>query len=253
MATTGTQAIDRAALLVDLVVSADEPLSFVELQEEADLAKSTTSRLLAALERTGLLERTESGGYVAGRLFWLYAARHDPWEEMVRLAWPTLQKLNDETKECVHLSVARGGQVVQVAQLEAHYVLGTRDWSQVDVPVHCSALGRVLLSWEAVPLPAGRLETPTAKSVPDRASLQRALATVRKRGYSVVVDELEDGFAAVAAPVRGANGEVVAAIGLSGPTQRFDGQLDELGRRLVQRGEQLSAQLRRRTRKEGAA
>src|SRR5688500_7981453 len=98
--TTGTQAVDRAALLVDTVVRADEPVSFVELQEETQLAKSTTSRLLAALERTGLLERTGEGAYVAGRLFWLYATRHDPWEEMVRLARPTLQRISDETREC---------------------------------------------------------------------------------------------------------------------------------------------------------
>ena len=89
-ATTGTQAVDRAALLVSTVVRADEPLTFAELQDECGLPKSTTSRMLAALERTELLERDHAGSYVAGPLFWLYATRHDPWEELVRLARPTL-------------------------------------------------------------------------------------------------------------------------------------------------------------------
>ena len=70
------------------VVRADEPLTFAELQAECGLPKSTTSRMLTALERTELLERNAAGSYVAGPLFWLYAARHDPWEELVRLARP---------------------------------------------------------------------------------------------------------------------------------------------------------------------
>ena len=52
----GTQAVDRAALLIDTVVRADEPLTFLEIAESSGLPRSTTSRLLSALERTGLLE-----------------------------------------------------------------------------------------------------------------------------------------------------------------------------------------------------
>lgn len=253
MSTSGTQAIDRAAQLVDLVVRADEPLAFVELQDETGLPKSTLSRLLSALERADLIERTETGAYVAGRLFWLYATRHDPWEEMARLARPTLQRLNDETKECVHLSVARGGHVVQVTQIDAQYILGMRDWSEIDVPPHCSALGKVLLASGALPTPSGRLETPTAATIADHAALNRELAAVGRRGYAITVDELEDGLAAVAAPIEGADGEVIGAVGISGPTQRLADQLDQLGRHLVERGEQLSTQLRRRTRTKGVA
>src|SRR5689334_2411550 len=92
-ASSGTQALDRAVQLASTVVQADEPLSFADLQEASGLAKSTTSRMLAALERGGLLERDDAGGYVAGRLFWLYAARHDPWEELVRIARPVMERV----------------------------------------------------------------------------------------------------------------------------------------------------------------
>ena len=105
-ASSGTQALDRAVQLASMVVQGDEPLSFADLQETSGLAKSTTSRILAALERGGLLERDDTGGYVAGRLFWLYAARHDPWEELVRLARPVMERVGSDTQETVHLSVA---------------------------------------------------------------------------------------------------------------------------------------------------
>jgi DNA-binding IclR family transcriptional regulator len=249
----GTQAIDRAALLVTTVVQADEPLSFVDLHDECGLPKSTTSRLLTALERTQLLERNDEGSYVAGPLFWLYATRHDPWDELVRLAQPTLQGVGADTGETVNLSVARGDRVVQVAQVDSTYLLGTRDWTEVDVPAHCSALGKVLLAYEVLDTPAGELEALTESTVTDPAALRRQLAQVLRRGYSSTVDELEIGLTGVAAPVRGVGGDVVAALGVSGPSTRLGDRSDEVGRLLIDRAEQLSGLLRRRTRNEGVA
>jgi DNA-binding IclR family transcriptional regulator len=250
---TGTQAVDRAAMLVATVVRADEPLSFAELQEESGLPKSTTSRLLTALERTELLERNDTGSYVAGPLFWLYAARHDPWEELVRLARPTLEKVGADTGETVHLSVTRGDRVVQVAQVDSTYLLGSRDWTALDVPAHCSALGKVLLAHGILDLPAGRLERLTPHTVADRDVLRRELDQVLRRGWASTVDELEIGLTGVAAPVRGSGGEVVAALGISGPSPRLEDRRDEVGRLLMNRAQQLSGLLRRKTRKEGVA
>ncbi len=152
---SGTRAVDRAADLVSTVVRADEPLTFADLQESSGLAKSTASRMLSALERSGLLERDGAGSYVAGSLFWLYAARHDPWDEMVRLARPTMEQIGQDTHETVHLSVTRGDRAVQVAQVDSQYFLGTRDWTEVEVPAHCSALGKVFYAWGALPIPHG--------------------------------------------------------------------------------------------------
>jgi DNA-binding IclR family transcriptional regulator len=240
---SGTQAVDRAAQLVSSVVAADEPLSFADLQEASGLAKSTTSRMLTALERSGLLERDGDGGYVAGRLFWSYAARHDPWEELVRLAGPAMELLGEETGESVHLSVTRGEQVVQVAQVDSRYLLGTRDWTEIDVPNHTSALGKVFYAWGTLPVPT-ELERLTDATVTDPARLRLECAQARKRGWAMTRDELEVGLSGVAAPVLGLHGDVVAALGISGPTQRLEARTDELGRSLSSHAEQLSGLLR---------
>jgi DNA-binding IclR family transcriptional regulator len=253
MAATGTQAVDRAALLVSTVVNATAPLSFADLQEACDLPKSTTSRMLTALERSQLLERTDDGGYVAGGLFWLYAARHDPGEDLVRLARSTLDAISEETHETVNLSIARGDHVVQVAQVDSQFLLGTRDWTQVDVPAHCSSLGKVFLAWEVVPLPDGPLEQPTASSLSDRDALRADFQRTRSRGWATTVDELEVGLAGVAVPVRGTRGQVVAALGVSGPTTRLEHRCDELGRLLRNHATELTSLLRGKTPQEGAA
>jgi DNA-binding IclR family transcriptional regulator len=250
---TGTQSVDRAALLVATVVRADEPLSFVELQAACGLPKSTTSRLLSALERTELLERNASGSYVAGPLFWLYSTRHDPWEELVRLARPTLEQVGHDTGETVNLSVIRGDRVIQVDQVDSTYLLGTRDWTQVDVPAHCSALGKVMLAHGVLDLGRGPLEQVTPSTITDPARLRADLAQVLSRGYASTTDELELGLTGIGVPVRGKDGDVIAALGVSGPNPRLEDRLDEIGRLLNDRADQLSGLLRRRTRKDGVA
>lgn len=243
-AATGTRALDRAADLVATVVHADAPMSFADLQDASGLAKSTTSRMLTALERSGLLERDADGSYVAGRLFWLYAARHDPWDELVRLARPVMELIGEATGETVHLSVTRGQRVVQVAQVDSTYLLGTRDWTEIDVPVHCSALGKVFLAWDVLDLPEGDLERSTPVTLTDHAALRSDGARSRQRGWALTHDELEIGLTGIAVPVFGHGHEVVAALGISGPTPRLEDRLDELGRHLLDHADALSALLR---------
>lgn len=242
----GTQAVDRAAALLDLVVRADDPPSFTALSDETGLARSTTSRLLAALERTDLIERHPNGGYVAGPLFALHAAIRDPWPQLARLARPTLETVGEGTGECVHLGIARGTSVVHIGQVESTFLLSARDWNQVDVPAHCSALGKVLYAHEVLPLPTGPLERRTDRTVTTREALSAEIFTIRHAGYALTQDELEIGLSAIAAPVRGKDG-VICAVGVSGPTARLRDRVGHIGRLLVQQSEALSDLLGRPT------
>jgi DNA-binding IclR family transcriptional regulator len=241
---SGTRAVDRAADLVSTVVRADEPLTFADLQESSGLAKSTASRMLSALERSGLLERDGAGSYVAGSLFWLYAARHDPWDEMVRLARPTMEQIGQDTHETVHLSVTRGDRAVQVAQVDSQYFLGTRDWTEVEVPAHCSALGKVFYAYKVMSLPDGELPLPARGRLLSRADLDADLAETVRRGWAMTWEELEEGLVAVAAPVRARDGGVVAAISVSGPTNRItESDVTRLGEQLAAETLAISRQL----------
>lgn len=252
-AASGTQAVDRAALLVSTVVRAAGPLAFADLAEECGLPKSTTSRLLTALERTELLERNDAGSYVAGPLFWRYATRHDPWEDLARLARPVLERIGEEIGETVNLGVPRGERVVHVAQVDARYLLGTRDWTLVEVPSHASALGKVLFAYGALPMPDGPLPRLTERTLGTTRALDVHAELIRGQGYATTIDELELGLSGVATPVRDPQGEVVAALGVSGPTTRLHDRLEEIGHWLAEQSDQLTALLRRRTTKEGVA
>jgi DNA-binding IclR family transcriptional regulator len=253
MSNAGAQAVDRAARLLTLVVEADDQISFTELVEDSGLARSTTSRLLAALEANHLLERDANGAYASGALFALYSARHDPWSQVARVADPILRDVGAQTGETVNLAIPRGETVVQIAQVDTTYMLGPRDWMQVSVPPHCSAIGKVLYAFECLSVPEGDLEQLTANSLASSAQLRRQITTIRRRGYATTCEELEIGLDAVAAPVRGLDGEVIAALGVSGPSARLGANPDEIGRLLIKHADALSLLLRRRTRKKGKA
>ncbi|MGH3360706.1 MAG: IclR family transcriptional regulator [Nocardioidaceae bacterium] len=245
----GTQSIDRAAEVLSMVVRAEEPVSYTEVVEESGLARSTVSRLLQALERNGLLERGKDGRFRGGALFATYASRFDRVESLVAAAEPSLERIGEETGETVNLGVPSGDTVVHAAQIDSTFVLGAANWVEVEVPPHCSALGKVMYAFDAIPMPRGKLEQKTSRTVTKRAELERELVEVRKLGYAVARGEFEEGLDAIAAPVHGPDGMVHAAIGVSGPSLRIREELPRFGELLVMETGLLAKVLARRVRK----
>jgi DNA-binding IclR family transcriptional regulator len=218
---TGTQAVDRAARLLTEVVHSPGSVTFTELAAATGLAKSTTSRLLLALERGGLVRRDGAGRFRPGEVFVRYAWRGGAEAGLVDVAQPYLDRLGEATGETVNLGVERGGLVEQIAQVDSTYLIGGTNWLSRPVPLHCAALGKVLLAYGAAELPPGRLERCTARTITSRAELDANLAEVRERGYAITDEELEPGLVAVAAPVRRDGGTVVAALSVSAPATRL--------------------------------
>jgi DNA-binding IclR family transcriptional regulator len=214
----GTQAVDRAARLLTEVVHAADPMTFTGLSAATGLAKSTTSRLLLALERNGLVRRDDHGRFLPGEMFVSFAWRGGAEAGLVAVAQPFLERLGKATGETVNLGVLSGGLVEQIAQVDSTYFIG---WVGLSVPLHCSALGKVLLAHGTAPLPAEKLERRTDKTITSEAALRSELAGVRARGYAITDEELEPGLIAVAAPVHGFDGAVVAALSVSAPATRM--------------------------------
>jgi IclR family acetate operon transcriptional repressor len=226
----GTQAVDRAARLLAEVVHSADPMTFTELSAITGLAKSTTSRLLLALERNGLVRRDDHGRFLPGEMFVSFAWRGGAEAGLIAVAQPFLERLGKATGETINLGVSSNGMVEQIAQVDSKYLIGGTNWVGMSVPLHCSALGKVLLAYGAAPLPTeqpGQLDKPdqlerrTDKTITTEAALRAELVGVRARGYAVTDEELEPGLVAVAAPIYGYDGRVVAALSVSGPASRL--------------------------------
>jgi IclR family acetate operon transcriptional repressor len=197
---TGTQAIERAAQLLVRVVESPRAPTVGELAEGSGLPKSTTSRLVAALERQGLVQRLgERGALRPGPVLIRFAGR-DGAATLVELAQPSLRRLADASGETINLAVPGPRGVEHLAQEDTAHLVGVSDWVGRRVPFELAANGKCFLAFNA--------------GTPE-------LADVRTRGWATSVDELEDGLSALAAPVLGPAGDAVAALSISGPTARL--------------------------------
>ena len=230
---TGTQAIDRAAQLLVRVVEAPQPPSVGELAERAGLPKSTTSRLVSALERQGLVQRLgERGRVTAGPVLLRYANR-DGSATLVELAAPSLRRLADASGETINLAVPGVDGDEHLAQEDTAHFVGVTDWVGRKVPFEPAANGKVFLAFN----------TETTE-----------LGDVRARGYATSIDELEVGLTAVAAPVLGPEGDAVAALSISGPTARLTAdRIGQLAPLLVEEAGRLARRLGHRDERRGAA
>ena len=253
---SGTQSIDRAAQLLVQVLESTEPQTVGSLGVRAGLPKSTTSRLVRALERQGLVERDGSrGGIRPGPVLVRFARGSVRNADLLALATDTLRSLADKSGETVNLAVPGRAGVDHLAQRDSRHFIGGTNWVGRTAPLHCTANGKVLLAFGAAELPTGQLERLAPQTIVEPDALEIELAAVRTRGYATTLEELEPGLVAVAAPVFDpATGEAVAALSVSGPTIRLTpSRLDELGALLIDHAAGLSARLDHHDAKRGAA
>ena len=154
-----------------------------------------------------------------------------------------MRRLADESGETVNLMVRTPQSAEAVAQADGRHVLGASNWIGRPVPNHCSAAGKVFLAFGPAG-PSGPLEALTARTIVHPYQLARDLEQVRGRGFATIVDELEMGLAAVAAPIRDGAGTVVGALSVAGPTARLGpSRLGIVGRLAIEQADGVSARL----------
>ncbi|HUW78721.1 MAG TPA: IclR family transcriptional regulator [Candidatus Nanopelagicaceae bacterium] len=233
-AASGTQAVNRASALLVHVLEADKPLLLTELALAHGLAKSTTSRILGALERANLVQRDGDGAFQPGGVLTKFARTRGGEADLAARFHPVLERISLSTGETANLAIVGHGAVDLIDQVDGHYLLGAKNWVGTNVPLHCSALGKVLLAFGAATMPTGRLARRTSATITSKVQLEEELTEVRTHGFAAIYDELEEGLVAVAAPVREVDGTVVGSISVSGPSTRITrDRIEKLGALLI--------------------
>ncbi len=197
-----------------------------ELARHLGWHKSTVSRLMATLEKGGLLTRnTESEPYRLGVELIGLAAHVISYLDLREVARPLLRDLAQSCQETVNLVVLDGSQVVNLEQfVPPERLVKNIGWVGKRMPIHCTAAGKVLLAH----LPPSRLDrtlpaelacfTPHTVTSPD--DLRRELSLILRQGYATVTEEMEVGLNAVAVPVFDHAGRVQSSITVAGPAYR---------------------------------
>jgi IclR family transcriptional regulator, KDG regulon repressor len=205
------------------VLSSVEDASLTELGRRLGISAPTLFRILATLTARGYAEKHPgTGRYRATLKSWALGAQVVRRVTLRDVARPYLEALLAATREAPHLAVLEGDGVVVIERLEAPHPVRVDTYLGQRAPAHCSATGKAILAFRpAAPAAAVPLARYTSATLDDPAALARELALVRQRGYAVNQEEWRRGVCAVAVPLRGPGGAVVAALSLTMPTERF--------------------------------
>ena len=238
------QSLARGLKILNLLADAGHGLSVTELAETLGVDKASASRLVSTLAQYGYVERDPAtrrfhlGPQVVGLSRSVLARL--PLREAAR---PFLRQLMERTGECAHLAVPAQGKALYVDQVESPATLRVNAAVGTMNPLHCTALGKALLAFGGLPLPAV-LEAFTPRTITDPETLGRHLEEVRRLGYAVDDEEFDPGVRCIAAPVFDFEGRLAGSMGISGPSTRITPErLPALAAVVVEIGRALSERM----------
>lgn len=219
--------LDRAVALLLSVArdGADRPIA--DHAAALDIPLSSAYRTVALLARHGLLAQAKRGHFGPGLALASLAAATDPHAIIASAARAPLRRLARTMRATAHLGVLEGDMVTYVVKEQGGgRALFTREDGQLEA--YCSAVGKVLLAaFEAERLAeylaAGPFVALTGRTITDPPAIAAEIAKVGAQGHAIDDREIADDLFCIAAPVRGPDGGVVAAISLSRPAHPTDG------------------------------
>jgi DNA-binding IclR family transcriptional regulator len=238
------QSLARGLKILDLFAETESSLSITELSRRLDLDKSTVSRLVQTLVQNEYAQPDPgTPRYMLGkkisRLSWQLLNRIPIRDQ----AKPFLYRLMTETGECAHTAVYSQKQALVIDDVEAPASLRVVGGIGRLIPLHCTAVGKCLLAFSGIPLPA-EMPVRTRYTISTAERLMEHLSEIRQLGYALDDEENDYGVRCIAAPVYDHTRHAIACIGISGPTVRMiDDRLDELVHRVVVMGQELSIHL----------
>jgi DNA-binding IclR family transcriptional regulator len=215
-------AVERAIGVLEAFVAVPE-LGTNEVARRTGLNPSTVSRLLATLAEGGLVEHVEeTGRYRLGSRLMVYGNLAHARLDVRRALRPLLERLAERTGETATLSAPSSPDAVTIDFVQAPAsVVSVAELGRPSV-AHATAAGKVGLAFGDAELPSGRLARFTERTTTERARLDAELEEVRHHGYARAEGEREPDLNAIAAPVFGLGGALVAIAGVQGPAPRFD-------------------------------
>jgi len=248
------QAVANALRLLHVFRDEDE-IGVAELARQLELPKNNVFRLLATMEDQGFIEQNRASGcYRLGLACHALGHAFTRARPVLERARPVLDQLLAQTGETVHLAVRDGFEVVHLEARAPVREITTAVRTGRRAPMHCTALGKVLLGcsperlWREFDeqiVKRGKLPQRTPRSIDNPIKFFEHLRTVAGVGYAIDLGELEEGLGCAAAPVHAGDGELVAAVSVSAPLFRIGEQslVGDLRCKVMSAADQLSASL----------
>jgi len=220
------RSVERAISVLMFIAENPIALGLSEISRNVGLDKATTLRLIATLEKEGLIrQEPHSRRYILGPSI---ASLINPLHtDIRRICKPHMEQLVQSTGETVCLMVRRGLEHVIAEAVSAQYELCMAPNVGSTAPIYAGASGKCFLAFlsdeEADQIiKATKLKAVTKDTITNPQSYRRQLIKVRRQGYAISQGEIHPGGAAVSAPIFDRSGQIVAAVDLRGPQLCLD-------------------------------
>jgi IclR family KDG regulon transcriptional repressor len=243
------QSLGRAFAIMEAVARQRDGIGLADLSKRVGLHNSTTFHLVKTLVTLGYVRQLkDSKRYRIGRPLFALAASALDEVEMTSLATPILEQLSRDTGEAAHFSVRMGDAVVVLARTSGPGAFQLTDRVGLMRPAHCTALGKVMLAAMAPEqfdrfAQRAEFKAYTPNSIISAEELSREIAKVRRAGMAIDDGEFDAELRCVALAVRDFSGQVIGAIGISGPVWRLSiDSLQKSARKVAVAAEALSAE-----------
>lgn len=241
--------LQRGLSLLNLFAGAESTLNFAQIAGMSGLPSSTLHRFLINFQSAGYLSCDDGGNYRLGvSCVFLGQAAIGSLDARL-MSRPYLQELNRRTRETIHLTVRDGVSAVYVEKIDSPEQLRIHSRIGASVPLHCTAVGKVLLAFlpdaeQTAILEELELKRFTLNTVGNLQELQAELQRVRKNGYAMDLEEHEPHIRCVAAPIWDHAGAIHASLSVTGPAVRMTiARLRELALLIQKAGLEISREL----------
>jgi len=220
--------LNKTFSILEILLKHDSAMNMTEISEKLGLYPSTIHRILDTLKYWGYVEQnTNTQKYQLGlKLLELGMAKlHQI--DLVREVTPYLKELVKQYNETVHLGVLEEGEVLYLAKEESSQTIRMISYIGKRAPLHCTALGKVLLAYMSEEerkkiLEEKELPRLTKNTITDKGELEKELDKIREQDFALDREENEKDVRCIGAPIRNYKGKVIAAISISSPIFRID-------------------------------
>lgn len=217
----------RTFAVLEMIAKAGYPMSLGDITTATSLDKTTTRRFLITLCDLGYVERTEEGKYrITSRILDL-SSTYLRTASLPEQSLPYLEEFCEKTQTSASLGILDGTEVVYVAHVSVKKALsiGARIGSRL--PAHATAVGKVLLSHLSDKdvreiYKEEQLPTFTSRTTQSVTFLRGALQEIRRQGWAVSEEELEEGVRAASCPILDVDGQLISGINVSTRTENID-------------------------------
>jgi DNA-binding IclR family transcriptional regulator len=215
------QSLARGLTILDLLGQSPSGASVTEVADILGVDKGSASRLMSTLAKHGYSEKDPvTRRYTLGPQIIRLSGSLLTRNPLYASAKPFLKQLMERTGECAHLAILAQGKALYIDQVESPATLRVNVQVGQMAPLHCTALGKILLAYSGAELPTS-LEAFTPNTITEPEALQQHLEAVRRQGFALDNEEFDPCVCCIAVPVYDFPNTVVGAMGISGPATRL--------------------------------